>query len=175
MFDHSKLSETDKIILTDFFVRRSFFNNYILENHLGLHTCPGCGYPTLSERGGYEICNICNWEDDNQDNEEADKIWGGPNGKLSLTENRINIGKILDSGKTGTLHLDKFYAESVLKSIEHFEKTHVQYSVWKRKQAYQLPTKRRNWRHRSSLQRQIRRTQNCRSKISFNRTRIRMA
>ena len=122
MFDHSKLSETDKIILTDFFVRRSFFNNYILENHLGLHTCPGCGYPTLSERGGYEICNICNWEDDNQDNEEADKIWGGPNGKLSLTENRINIGKILDSGKTGTLHLDKFYAESVLKSIEHFEK-----------------------------------------------------
>ena len=122
MFDHSKLNETDKIILTDFFVRRSLFDNYILENHLGLHTCPGCGYPTLSERGGYEICNICNWEDDNQDNEEADEIWGGPNGNLSLTENRINIGKILDSGKTGTLHLDNYYAENVLKSIEHFEK-----------------------------------------------------
>lgn len=122
MFDHSKLSETDKIILTDFFVRRSFFNNYILENHLELHTCPGCGYPTLSERGEYEICSICNWEDDNQDNEEADEIWGGPNGKLSLTENRINIGKILDNGKSETFHLDEFYAESVLKSIEHFEK-----------------------------------------------------
>lgn len=122
MFDHSKLSKKDKIILTDFFVRRSFFNNYIKENHLELQTCPGCSYPTLSERGGYEICSICNWEDDNQDDEQADEIWGGPNGKLSLTENRINIGKILDEGKGKNFHLDNVYAESVLKYIEDFEK-----------------------------------------------------
>jgi len=30
--------------------------------------CPGCGLPTLNARsGGYEICQICNWEDDSQD------------------------------------------------------------------------------------------------------------
>jgi len=122
MFDHSKLSETETTILRDFFVRRIFFNNHIQENHLKSQTCPGCGYPTLSKRGEYEICSICNWEDDSQDNEEADEIWGGPNGKLSLTENRINIGKILDEGKNKDLNLDKAYAENILKSIAYFEK-----------------------------------------------------
>ena len=27
-------------------------------------TCPCCGYITLSERGTYEICPVCYWEDD---------------------------------------------------------------------------------------------------------------
>ena len=53
--------------------------------------CPCCGYKTLSERGGYDICNVCFWEDDGKDNEDADVIRGGPNGKLSLSEARRNF------------------------------------------------------------------------------------
>ena len=55
------------------------------------YTCPCCGYPTLAERGGYEICEICNWEDDGQDDPHADEVWGGPNGDYSLSEARANF------------------------------------------------------------------------------------
>jgi methylenetetrahydrofolate reductase (NADPH) len=52
--------------------------------------CPCCGYKTLNERGGYEICNVCFWEDDGQDDYDADTVRGGPNSTLSLTEAREN-------------------------------------------------------------------------------------
>lgn len=41
----------------------------------------------------YEICPICFWEDDGQDDIEADFVWGGPNGQLSLTQARANFLK----------------------------------------------------------------------------------
>jgi hypothetical protein len=69
------------------------FDEYILTQNLKIFTCPGCGYPTLSKRGVFEICMVCDWENDRQDDKTADEVWGGPNGSLSLTENRINIGK----------------------------------------------------------------------------------
>ncbi len=53
--------------------------------------CPCCGYRTLSERGGFEICPVCFWEDDGQDDEDADVVRGGPNHSLSLTEARRNF------------------------------------------------------------------------------------
>ncbi|MBW4450056.1 MAG: hypothetical protein KME38_25295 [Spirirestis rafaelensis WJT71-NPBG6] len=34
--------------------------------------CPCCSYKTLLERGGYEICPVCFWEDDGQDEEDKD-------------------------------------------------------------------------------------------------------
>ena len=55
------------------------------------HACPCCGYPTLGERGGYEICELCDWEDDGQDDPHADEEWGGPNGHYSLTDARRNF------------------------------------------------------------------------------------
>ncbi len=57
--------------------------------------CPCCGFPTLDERGGYGICELCNWEDDGQDDLYADEVWGGPNGDYSLTEARSNFNKHL--------------------------------------------------------------------------------
>ena len=57
------------------------------------YTCPCCGYNTLRERGGYEICLLCTWEDDGQDDADADKVWGGPNADYSLTEARKNFEK----------------------------------------------------------------------------------
>ena len=53
-----------------------------------LYACPCCGEKTLSERGSFEICGVCAWEDDGQDDHDADVVRGGPNGGLSLTEAR---------------------------------------------------------------------------------------
>jgi len=94
-FDRTKLTAADNSILADFTTRRKAFDKYIKDNSLKFFTCPGCGFPTLDERGVYEICDVCNWEDDNQDDESADNILGGPNSNLSLTQNRLNIGKTL--------------------------------------------------------------------------------
>jgi len=58
-------------------------------------SCPCCGYPTLGERGGYEICELCWWEDDGQDDTDADIVRGGPNHGHSLTEARENFMRFL--------------------------------------------------------------------------------
>jgi hypothetical protein len=52
--------------------------------------CPCCGYLTLDERAGFEICPICYWEDDGQTDIDADQVRGGPNRELSLTQARAN-------------------------------------------------------------------------------------
>ncbi|WP_442914238.1 CPCC family cysteine-rich protein [Kribbella sp. NBC_01245] len=59
----------------------------------GPYSCPCCGYLTLAERGGYEICSVCFWEDDGQDTHDADVVRGGPNGKLSLAHARNNFAR----------------------------------------------------------------------------------
>jgi hypothetical protein len=53
--------------------------------------CPCCGFKTLGARGGFEICPVCFWEDDGQDDHDADVVRGGPNGSLSLTAARANF------------------------------------------------------------------------------------
>jgi len=126
----SALTETEKQILADFFLKRNLFDNYLKSNSLNLCTCPGCAYPTISERGNYEICSICNWEDDGSDDHKKSVIdsflvenkIGGPNGALSLTQNRINIGRALrDHEKMlkGRINLD---TSTVLKIIEFYNK-----------------------------------------------------
>jgi len=55
------------------------------------YLCPCCGLLTLEERGGYEICPVCRWEDDGQDDMDADRVRGGPNGFLSLSQARANF------------------------------------------------------------------------------------
>jgi len=65
-------------------------------------TCPCCGYPAIRRRSFYEICSLCGWEDDGQDDPEfapypnsflADDVAGGPNGSYSLTEARVNFAQ----------------------------------------------------------------------------------
>ncbi len=55
------------------------------------YCCPCCGYSTLPARGHYDICPVCFWEDDGQDDQDADAVRGGPNGALSLTQARRNF------------------------------------------------------------------------------------
>lgn len=52
--------------------------------------CPCCNCSTLSKRGVFEICPVCYWEDDGQDEADADQIRGGPNDDLSLAQARVN-------------------------------------------------------------------------------------
>jgi len=87
--------------MEEFKQRRVKFDEYLKKNQIKLSdgikkfTCPCCGFPTLNERGGYEICVLCKWEDDYQDDKDANEVLGGPNGKLSLTQARKNFQKYL--------------------------------------------------------------------------------
>lgn len=55
-----------------------------------LYACPCCGYATLSEPANFEICEICFWEDDGQDDPDSEEFNGGPNG-TSLAKGRFNF------------------------------------------------------------------------------------
>lgn len=55
------------------------------------HPCPCCGLPTLPARGAFEVCRVCWWEDDGQDDADADDPNNGPNGELSLTAARVHF------------------------------------------------------------------------------------
>ena len=54
------------------------------------YRCPCCKFKTLHGRAQDEICPVCFWEDDGQDEHDADIVRGGPNGALSLREARQN-------------------------------------------------------------------------------------
>ena len=74
--------------------RTAWFNAYTIQRNVfapadgGPYSCPCCGHMTLGERGGYEICDECGWEDDGQDDHDSQVVRGGPNGRLSLDEAR---------------------------------------------------------------------------------------
>lgn len=57
----------------------------------------------------YDICPVCFWEDDGQDDYNADVIRGGPNGSLSLTQARKNY---LDFGAC-----DEMFIQNVRKPL----------------------------------------------------------
>lgn len=41
----------------------------------------------------FEICPVCFWEDDGQDDHDADVVRGGPNRSLSLQDARLNFAE----------------------------------------------------------------------------------
>ncbi|MHA5051546.1 CPCC family cysteine-rich protein [Streptomyces sp. SD15] len=57
----------------------------------GPYRCPCCGFITLTERAAFEICDVCYWEDDGQDERDADEVRGGPHHDLSLRQARRNF------------------------------------------------------------------------------------
>ncbi len=63
--------------------------------------CPCCGYPTLPEHGAFELCVLCDWENDFQDDADADEVLGGPNGDESLTEARVRFEQYRRSAALG--------------------------------------------------------------------------
>lgn len=77
----------------------------------GMLACPCCGHATLDERGGYDICRVCFWEDDGADNAEADRH-SGPN-HMTLTEGRINFLRTGASDARSLHHVRRPTAEEV--------------------------------------------------------------
>lgn len=62
-----------------------------------LFTCPCCNYKTILEKGNYEICPICFWEDD------------GSNDLLKYSHvNHMTLKNAKDNFKTKGVILDKF-------------------------------------------------------------------
>lgn len=62
-------------------------------------TCPCCGYPTINGRAECDICPLCGWEDDGQDDAERapsgcarpETVVGGVNHDYALVEARENF------------------------------------------------------------------------------------
>src|SRR6185436_20419245 len=70
--------------------------------------CPCCHFPTLNERAGFDICFLCNWEDDGQDDHNANLVLGGPNQDYSLAEARQNFSHYLTSYRpSDTYHFER--------------------------------------------------------------------
>jgi Cysteine-rich CPCC len=88
--------------------REAWFDAYISQRNVFAApgpepcTCPCCGHTTLSERGAYEICGECGWEDDGQDDHDSAVIRGGPNGPLSLDAARAAYER---RGRTRGIHV----------------------------------------------------------------------
>ncbi len=58
------------------------------------YRCPCCHYKTLHSRGRHELCPVCRWEDDGQDEYNAEDVRGGPNALLSLRQAQKNFLEI---------------------------------------------------------------------------------
>jgi hypothetical protein len=69
----------------------SFVNVFGMPSPDMFYHCPCCGYPTLATRGSFDVCAVCYWEDDGQDEHDADRVRGGPNASLSLTKATANF------------------------------------------------------------------------------------
>ncbi len=97
----------EQILTDNFLKRRELLKQYLDTKGIAISCCPCCGYPTLEERGSYEICLICNWEDDDQDDDDADQILGGPNGNISLETARRDFeqGLINFENNTGLFRI----------------------------------------------------------------------
>jgi hypothetical protein len=87
--DDPSLSDEELIVQrTRWFEAYTSQKNVFADSSGGPYSCPCCGHVTLAERGGYEICSECGWEDDGQDDHDADVVRGGPNGRQSLADAR---------------------------------------------------------------------------------------
>ncbi|WP_093168035.1 CPCC family cysteine-rich protein [Variovorax sp. YR216] len=89
-----------------------------MANHVSSETksgqpCPCCHHLTFSERGGFEICPVCFWEDDGQDEEDAAVVRGGPNGNMSLSQWRANYRALGASDLRARQHVRRPYAHEL--------------------------------------------------------------
>ncbi|HUB31055.1 MAG TPA: CPCC family cysteine-rich protein [Terracidiphilus sp.] len=62
----------------------------IVENRENLYRCPCCGCRTLESPDAMQLCPVCWWEDDGQEDADASEIRLTVNGHLSLTQARIS-------------------------------------------------------------------------------------
>lgn len=102
--------------------------------------CPCCGFPTIVDLGIYDICELCNWEDDGQNEETLGDITGGPNGDYSLLEARKNFedhltmyrkGDILYPDTPKEIELKQKLMQAFIELYEYDQETSVYAALWK--------------------------------------------
>src|SRR5262245_5260023 len=73
---------TEQAMKKSFWERRRFFEVYSTDlnaqaggdqSNEVTYACTCCGYPTLRALGEFDICFLCCWEDDGQDDADADR------------------------------------------------------------------------------------------------------
>jgi hypothetical protein len=77
----------------------------------GMLACPCCGHATLSERGGYQICPVCFWEDDGRDTATVDRVTG-PNDR-TLREARVSYARTGACDDAAARHVRRPTAEEI--------------------------------------------------------------
>ena len=66
---------------------------YILPLKRFMFRCPVCGQRTLPERGMFEICTECGWEDEGMDDDDEEPGFG-PNGDYTIRQYREEYLKL---------------------------------------------------------------------------------
>jgi hypothetical protein len=92
------------------------------------NSCPICGYMTLATRCDHDICGICFWQDDGQDNPEADNNYIGPNQVHSINTFRVEIYDWLEEFKSVEKPMDsieKRIGQELLKLENYISKSDV--------------------------------------------------
>ena len=69
------------------------------------YRCPCCSFLTLPYEASFEICPVCFWQDDGQDDSSAAEVWGGPNHDLSLAQARKNFEEFGASSRERLPHV----------------------------------------------------------------------
>jgi hypothetical protein len=117
-FDAGRMSDDDRELLAEFVRRRAEFERAMAASNIihHKHTCPACGFPTLSERYDYEICVVCLWEDGT--GEEDPGVVGLPN-SISLTEARIHAAGLMRAFERANVVEDGF--DEIVRNIKRFE------------------------------------------------------
>lgn len=87
--------------------RLGVVNPQIVGEHEPMHVCPCCGYMTLADRGEYEVCPACFWEDDGTDDPNQYSL---PN-RLKLAEGQANFRRIGACSQRFVSHVDSEAAE----------------------------------------------------------------
>ncbi len=90
--------------------------------------CPCCAYPTIGDRGANEICVLCSWEDDGQDdpyyappNAPAPSVVvGGANADYSLAEARENFAQYFTHYRPTDRDFERERAATKVKRLRAF-------------------------------------------------------
>lgn len=83
---NDKLQERREFFQINFDIKIGMQRTDVKSEEILKNSCPVCGYLTLEERAGYDICSICFWEDDGIDDLE-ENTHSGPN-HMTLKQGR---------------------------------------------------------------------------------------
>lgn len=118
--DREPRSAAERALLGDFEARRRAFEEALEASNIlhGKHLCPCCGLPTLDERGDYEVCVVCLWEDGI---DETDPRRVAPPNYVSLERARIDAADQLRAYEGAHGALLEGGVDPLVRAIKRFE------------------------------------------------------